>query len=32
MALDDTAHEEIDKWIKDNGAFAKKGQASPTRC
>ncbi|NBV23508.1 MAG: tetratricopeptide repeat protein [Proteobacteria bacterium] len=25
MALDDTAHEEIDKWIKDNGAFAKKG-------
>ena len=25
MALDDVAHEEIDKWIKDNGAFAKKG-------
>jgi tetratricopeptide (TPR) repeat protein len=25
MALDDAAHEEIDKWIKDNGAFAKKG-------
>ncbi len=25
MSLDDTAHEEIDKWVKDNGAFAKKG-------
>lgn len=25
MAQDDAAHEEIDKWIKDNGAFAKKG-------
>lgn len=25
MAVDDAAHEEIDKWIKDNGAFAKKG-------
>ena len=25
MALDDAAHEEIDKWIKDNGAFAKQG-------
>lgn len=25
MALDDTAHEEIDKWIKENGAFAQKG-------
>lgn len=25
MALDDAAHEEIDKWVKDNGAFAKKG-------
>lgn len=25
MALDDAAHEEIDKWIKDNGSFAKKG-------
>ncbi len=25
MALDDAAHEEIDKWIKENGAFAKKG-------
>ncbi|MBI5802957.1 MAG: tetratricopeptide repeat protein [Verrucomicrobia bacterium] len=25
MALDDAAHEEIDKWIKDNGAFAQKG-------
>jgi tetratricopeptide (TPR) repeat protein len=25
MALDDTAHEEIDKWIKDNGEFARKG-------
>lgn len=25
MALDDTAHEEIDKWIKDNGEFAKRG-------
>ncbi len=25
MALDDTAHEDIDKWIKDNGAFAKRG-------
>lgn len=25
MAQDDSAHEEIDKWIKDNGAFARKG-------
>jgi Flp pilus assembly protein TadD len=25
MALDDAAHEEVDKWIKDNGAFAKRG-------
>lgn len=29
MALDDTAHEEIDKWIKDNGAFARKGAGLP---
>lgn len=25
MAMDDAAHDEIDKWIKDNGAFARKG-------
>ncbi len=25
MALDDAAQEEIDKWIKDNGAFKKQG-------
>ncbi len=25
MALDDAAHEEIDKWVKDNGAFKVKG-------
>ena len=25
MAQDDAAHAEIDKWIKDDGAFAKKG-------
>lgn len=25
MALDDAAHDEIDKWIKDNGAFARQG-------
>ena len=25
MALDDAAHKEIDKWIKENGAFARQG-------
>ena len=25
MAQDDAAHEEIDKWMKENGAFAKQG-------
>lgn len=25
MALDDAAHEEIDRWIKENGAFARQG-------